>query len=414
MASDHFKQHRMERRDAPSLRVLGVGRRRPEEKSLEKNAVIDCGWGRLIFAHTFTHPKTLADAICDEQGDKRNIALYIRDPHVVLAAAPQDLFLDPSHTYRLWFYGYRPTNSRAKGYRIRKLFKKSDAREIDRILKSCRMVPIGADFLHNNRSSRKFTYFVAEDIREGKLLGIVMGVDHKHAFSDPENGSSLWCLAVDPNCRYPGVGRSLTAKLAEHYAARGRDYMDLSVMHDNEGAITLYESMGFKRVPVFCVKKKNSINEKLFVGQEDADAELNPYAKIIVDEARRRGIAVDILNAEEGFFRLSLGGRSVDCRESLSDLTSAVALSRCDNKKLTSQILADAGLKVPEQIEAGSNEENRAFLERHKAVVVKPERGEQGQGVRVNITDPEVLEKAVAAALTPCYWNNTWRVRTCA
>jgi len=402
MASEQFKHHRIEKRDAPSLRILGTGGSRPEEKSLQRNATIDCGWGRLIFAHTFTDPSELATAICDEQGDKRNIAMYIRDPHVILASAPQHLFLDPSHTYRLWFPGYRRAKARSKAYRIRKLFKPSDAMEIDRILKACHMVPIGAEFLSAHKGARRFTYFVAEDSANGDIIGIVTGVDHKYAFKDPENGSSLWCLAVDPKCSYPGVGRSLTMRLADHYAARGRGYMDLSVMHNNESAIRLYESMGFQRVPVFCIKKKNSINEKLFVGPQQEEADLNPYGRIIVDEARRRGISVEILNGEEGYFRLSLGGRSIDCRESLSELTSAVAMSRCDNKKITSQVLTDAGLKVPDQIEAGGEKENHAFLERHSAVVVKPERGEQGQGVCVNITDPASLDRAVSDAKSYC------------
>ena len=71
--------------------------------------------------------------------------------------------------------------------------------------------------------------------------------------------------------------------------------MDLSVLHDNEQAIALYEKLGFARVPVFAVKRKNPINERLFTGSaRRADAPLNPYARIIVDEARRRGIGVEV------------------------------------------------------------------------------------------------------------------------
>lgn len=47
----------------------------------------------------------------------------------------------------------------------------------------------------------------------------------------------------------------------------------------------------------FGVKRKNPINEALFVGPND-DHMLNPYARIIVDEARRRGIQADIIDAE--------------------------------------------------------------------------------------------------------------------
>ena len=51
--------------------------------------------------------------------------------------------------------------------------------------------------------------------------------------------------------------------------------MDLSVMHDNVNAIALYEKLGFQRVPVFALKTKNSINEKLYVGPPP-DERLNP------------------------------------------------------------------------------------------------------------------------------------------
>jgi len=187
------------------------------------------------------------------------------------------------------------------------------------------------------------------------------------------------------------------AWVADHYAARGRAFMDLSVMHDNEAVIRLYEKMGFERVPVFSVKRKNAINEPLFVGPDTYDA-LNPYARIIVDEARRRGIGVELVDAEEGYFALTLGGRSILCRESLSELTNAVAMSRCDDKRITRKVLAEAGLEVPDQQLAGDAATDRAFLETHERIVVKPARGEQGRGVAVNITAVEDLQRAVQEA----------------
>jgi len=98
--------------------------------------------------------------------------------------------------------------------------------------------------------------------------------------------------------------------------------MDLSVIHDNTQAIRLYEKLGFQRVPVFCLKHKNSYNEPLFAAPPPEDySQLNPYAMIIVNEARRRGILVEVLDAQAGYFKLSCGGRSVICRESLTELT---------------------------------------------------------------------------------------------
>ena len=151
-------------------------------------------------------------------------------------------------------------------------------------------------------------------------------------------------------------------------------------MHDNRQAIGLYRKLGFERVQVFALKCKNPYNEPLFVG-EGPDEQLNPYARIIIDEARRRGIGVEVLDPEAAYFALTFGGRSVVCRESLSELTSAVAMSRCDDKAVTHRLLAAVGLRVPAQTQVESEQQAMAFLERYGALVVKPARGEQGEGI---------------------------------
>ena len=64
-------------------------------------AVVDCGWGRLLFGQTFFSSSSLADELRREQPGCRDVALYIRDPQVIIAQAPQELFIDPSYTFRL-------------------------------------------------------------------------------------------------------------------------------------------------------------------------------------------------------------------------------------------------------------------------------------------------------------------------
>lgn len=360
------------------------------------NVAVHCGWGRLLFGQTFANARDLVETLRAEEPGQRDIALYLKDPHVVLALAPQELFLDPSHTYRLCLSTYRPGRVVPRGFTVRKLQRRSDADAMNAILKRCRMLGSDPGFIWGRRDSPVITYVVAEDPGTGEVAGTVMGIDHREAFADPENGSSLWCLAVDPQAAHPGVGRALVAYLADHFAARGRAYMDLSVLHDNEEAIRLYEEMDFRRVPVFCVKRKNPINETLFTGP--AEAAMNPYAQIIVDEARRRGIGVNILDADNGFFELSFGGRSVVCRESLSEMTTAIAFCRCDDKLLSNRILRAAGLPVPEQRLATGGREDIVFLERHGRIVVKPARAEQGRGVGVNVTTPAELAQCVEEA----------------
>jgi GNAT-family acetyltransferase (TIGR03103 family) len=261
------------------------------------------------------------------------------------------------------------------------------------------MVPAPTDVIwDNHRGQKSVDYLVAVSDEDGAVLGTVTGVDHKTLFSDPEEGSSLWTLAVDPTATLPGVGAALTRSLAALYRDRGRSYMDLSVAHDNAAAIALYEKLGFTRVPVMAVKRKNAINEPLFTHPPETVDDLNPYARIIADEAMRRGIWVEVLDAEAGEMRLSHGGRSVVTRESLSEYTSAVAMARCDDKRLTRRIVAEAGIAVPRGRLASFDQADHDFLTEVGDVVVKPTRGEQGKGITVGVDGPEELDAALARA----------------
>ena len=86
------------------------------------------------------------------------------------------------------------------------------------------------------------------------------------------------------------------------------------------------------------------------------------------------------------------------CRESLSDLTSAISMSLCQDKCLTHKVLSQAGLNVPSQQLAGNADDNLAFLEQHTRVVVKPVDGEQGNGVAVDLDSIEHVQLAIEAA----------------
>jgi GNAT-family acetyltransferase (TIGR03103 family) len=359
----------------------------------DTQVALDCGWGRLIFAQTFPDGKALAAALLEEGPDRRDIAGWVRDPHLVLAAAPQALFLDPSHTYRLDLSTYRASRKRPRGFVVRWVTSPADAGAVNRIYLAHHMVTVPPEFMFSHRDSRTIVYLVAEDEVTGQVIGTVTGVDHARAFDDPGRGASLWCLAVDPQAARPLVGETLVRRLAEYFQARGARHLDLSVLAENHQAIDLYEKLGFARLPVFTVKRKNAINEKLFVGTPP-EARLNPYARLLVDEARRRGIDVEVTDADGGFFRLTYGGRSIHCRESLSELTSAVAMSLCDDKAATRRAVARAGVRVPDAIEFDTPENLQAFLAKHGAVAVKPARGEQGRGVAVGL---EALDETLAA-----------------
>jgi GNAT-family acetyltransferase (TIGR03103 family) len=369
-------------------------------EGMGREVVLEAGWGRLVFGQTFEDHERLRDVLRGEAGGRRDICLYLHDPHVLVATHPQEFFIDPSYTYRMWMHHYRTRPAMAPGVRVRQISSLDDCHAMNRISVRCGMVPADVDVLWSNqRTTRHVTYLVAEVEETGEIVGSVTGVDHTRLFDDPDNGSSLWCLAVDPASTHPGVGEALVRTLLERFQARGRAYLDLSVVHDNAPAIALYEKLGFERVPVFGVKRKNAINERLFTATEGDDLDhLNPYARIIADEAIRRGVRVDVLDAEGGYLRLEHGGRSVVTRESLSEYTSAVAMSRCDDKRVTRKVVAEAGVRVPRGRSATFDDEDRRFLDEVGTLVVKPARGEQGQGITVGVRTADELDAALARA----------------
>ncbi|ANC04485.1 MULTISPECIES: N-acetylglutaminylglutamine synthetase [Pseudomonas] len=387
---------RLLRGQAPSYERLQARLAGDGSDPHDQPRAVHCGWGRLLIGHTYPDPAQLAEAMLDEQPGERDIALYVAAPQQLLAQAPQQLFLDPSDTLRLWFTDYRPAQRVFRGFRIRRAQAEGDWQAINTLYQARGMMPVNPELL-TPRHLGGPVYWIAEDEDTGAVIGSVMGLNHSKAFDDPEHGSSLWCLAVSPQCSRPGVGEVLVRHLVEHFMSRGLAYLDLSVMHDNRQAKRLYQKLGFRNLPTFAVKRRNGINQELFLGP-GPEAGLNPYARIIVNEALRRGIEVQVDDASAGLFTLSLGGRRIRCRESLSDLTSAVTMTLCQDKRLTRKVLHDAGLQVPAQQLAGNADDNLAFLEEHGAVVVKPVDGEQGQGVAVNLTEYDEISQAVEHA----------------
>ncbi|SER85264.1 GNAT-family acetyltransferase TIGR03103 [Pseudomonas sp. NFACC02] len=395
-ANASIYNQRLLRGQAPSYERLQA--RFAEDGSTAEAAplALHCGWGRLLIGHTYPDPAALAHELLNEKPGERDIALYVAAPQQVLAQSPQQLFLDPSDTLRLWFSDYRPSQRVFRGFRIRRAQSQDDWTAINNLYIARGMLPIDPTLL-TPRHQGGPVYWIAEDETTGAVIGSVMGLNHQKAFNDPENGSSLWCLAVDPQCTRPGVGEVLVRHLIEHFQSRGLAYLDLSVLHDNQQAKNLYGKLGFRNLPTFAIKRKNGINEKLFLGP-GPQADFNPYARIIVEEAHRRGIDVQVDDAEAGLFTLIHGGRRIRCRESLSDLTTAVSMTLCQDKRLTNKVLKAAGLELPVQQLAGNADDNLAFLDEHERVVVKPVDGEQGQGVAVDLRTIEDVQAAVERA----------------
>src|SRR5690606_31733999 len=95
--------------------------------SMDRDVVVDMGWGRLLFGQTFRSAERIVELLRAEAEGRRDICIYARDPHVLVAQAPQNLFVDPSYTYRLWLHRDLPRRDPARGVIVRALATRDDA-----------------------------------------------------------------------------------------------------------------------------------------------------------------------------------------------------------------------------------------------------------------------------------------------
>lgn len=133
---------RLLRGQTPSYERLQARFAEAPGSQLGQPKAVHCGWGRLLLGHTYPDPATLASDLLNEQAGERDIALYVAAPHQVLAQAPQQLFLDPSDTLRLWFTDYRQARRGFRGYRVRRAQNEADWQAINTLYQLRGMLPI--------------------------------------------------------------------------------------------------------------------------------------------------------------------------------------------------------------------------------------------------------------------------------
>ncbi|RKJ98440.1 cyanophycin synthetase [Alicycliphilus denitrificans] len=131
----------------------------------------------------------------------------------------------------------------------------------------------------------------------------------------------------------------------------------------------------------------------------DEDERIGPSTGAIVDAAVARGIPFRRLTSGS-LVQLGWGSQARRIQAAELDVTSAVAESIAQDKDLTKRLLHAAGVPVPlGRPVADVDDAWKVAEEVGLPVVVKPQDGNQGKGVTVNITTRAQLEAAYAAAL---------------
>ncbi len=130
----------------------------------------------------------------------------------------------------------------------------------------------------------------------------------------------------------------------------------------------------------------------------DEDVRLGPSTGSIVHAAAVRGIPCRRLT-EGSLVQFGWGSCSRRIQAAEMDRTGAIAETIAQDKQLTKRLLDAAGVPVPQgRPVVDADDAWAAMQEIGSAVVVKPQDGNQGKGVTVNVTTREHLAAAFATA----------------
>lgn len=124
-----------------------------------------------------------------------------------------------------------------------------------------------------------------------------------------------------------------------------------------------------------------------------------PSTQALVDEAADRDIPWIRLN-EASLVQLGQGRYQRRIRATMTSITSALAVDIAGDKKLTTQLLAAAGLPVPRSEIVRSEDEAAAAARRIGfPVVTKPIDGNHGRGVMLDLRDDRAVRSAFKRSL---------------
>src|SRR5207302_5259573 len=124
-----------------------------------------------------------------------------------------------------------------------------------------------------------------------------------------------------------------------------------------------------------------------------------PSTQAILDEAASRDIPWLRLN-DQSLVQLGQGRYQKRIRATMTSHTGALAVDIAGDKKLTTQLLAAAGLPVPRAEIVRSEDDAVAAAKRiGLPVVTKPIDGNHGRGVMLDLRDEKAVRRAYKQSL---------------
>lgn len=163
------------------------------------------------------------------------------------------------------------------------------------------------------------------------------------------------------------------------------------------------------------IKDKGYINAQMQLAQEykkeaydnrfklQGFEDLELSTQILMKEAIKRGIKVEVLDRSENFISLKKDNKTEYVRQATkTSKDTYISVLIMENKSVTKKVLRDHNIKVPEGIEVNSIEEavNAAELYKNRPIVIKPKSTNFGTGISIfsEGTDKESIIQAFKIA----------------
>ncbi|MFT5127656.1 MAG: cyanophycin synthetase [Rhodothermales bacterium] len=185
-------------------------------------------------------------------------------------------------------------------------------------------------------------------------------------------------------------GKTFTSSIDGVYYLAFSYLVESAGVQAAKDAVTLYEAVAEGRT--FDVNE--AVSKLRVLREEDM---LGPTTWSIVKEAKSRGIPFIRLN-KDSYIQLGHGANQKRIQASMTCQTSAIAMEIADEKMTTKEILKESGIPVPTGRVVSTEEEAISVFTEVEAVVVKPNVGNHGHGITINVTDVEHLKVAFEAA----------------
>jgi len=162
--------------------------------------------------------------------------------------------------------------------------------------------------------------------------------------------------------------------------------------------------MGY--IPFHLEKAQSYLNESQqknynFIGLEDMELS----TQLLMREAVKRGVSIEILDRKENFIRLRQDGNTQYVKQATkTSLDNYASILTMENKQVTKKILEEAGIRIPNGMEYTDPEKAKSDFSifNGKSVVIKPNQTNFGIGITIlkENTDEIVFQRAVDIAFT--------------